>query len=75
MSTISPKGMKAAIRRSLVVSDGREETWIVHFIRCVAVAAIVLGLLSEYPHVGYKLDFSNPEHFESAPVQILTIGP
>ena len=56
MSTISPKGMKAAIRRSFVVSVGSEETWIVHLIRCVAVAAIVLELLSEHPFVGVRIE-------------------
>ena len=40
-SIISPKGMNAAKRRSLVVSAGNEETWIVAFARCVPVAAIV----------------------------------
>jgi hypothetical protein len=33
--------MNAARRISLVVSAGREETWIVHLVRFVAVAAIV----------------------------------
>jgi len=40
MSVISPKGMNALWRRSCVVSDGRDDTWIVHFARAVAVAAI-----------------------------------
>jgi len=41
MSVISPKGMNALWRRSYVVSDGRDDTWIVHFARAVAVAAIL----------------------------------
>jgi hypothetical protein len=40
MSVISPKGMNALWRRSCVVSEGRDDTWIVHFARAVAVAAI-----------------------------------
>jgi hypothetical protein len=44
MSVISPKGMNALCRRSRVVSDGSDETWIVHFARAVAVAAIFYPL-------------------------------
>ena len=47
MSAISPKGTNALCRSSRLVSDGSEDTWIVHFARAVAVAAIfpVLGSL------------------------------
>lgn len=40
MSAISPNGINAAISSSFVASGGNEDTWIVHFMRCCAVAAI-----------------------------------
>ena len=40
MSVISPKGTNALCRSSRLVSGGSEDTWIVHFARAVAVAAI-----------------------------------
>jgi type III secretory pathway component EscS len=40
MSVISPKGTNALCRSSRLVSEGSEDTWIVHFARAVAVAAM-----------------------------------
>lgn len=46
MSAISPKGTNALCRSSRLVSEGNEDTWIVHFARAVAVAAIFSVLVS-----------------------------